>query len=120
MLTYFAIILYSNLELELHKIYQVQWDKGPINCVSFNHNRELLASGGDDETIRIWDIPRKKCKQIIEDHSRRWGQITCLVWLGGRANDDLQPIAFGTGRGLVIIYRRSRTDVSYTDRRNKP
>lgn len=73
-----------------------------------------MASGGDDETVRIWEIPAKKCRQIIEDHGKRWGQITCLVWLGGRSNEDLQPIAFGTGRSLVVIYRRSRIDVSRT------
>ena len=48
------------------------------------------------------------------------GQITCLVWLGGQANDDLQPIYFGTGHNLVIIYWHSRTDVSYTGHRKKP
>ncbi|KAF8817372.1 WD40 repeat-like protein, partial [Phlegmacium glaucopus] len=83
--------------------------KGPINCLSFNHNGELLASGGDNETIRIWDIPTRKCRQIIEDHGKRWGQITCLVWLGGQSNEDLQPIAFGTGHGLTPMLELAST-----------
>lgn len=35
--------------------------KGHTNfvfCVNFNHKSNLLASGGFDETVRIWDIAR--------------------------------------------------------------
>jgi WD40 repeat protein len=93
--------------------------KGLINCLSFNHNGELLASGGDDETVGIWEVPARKCQQIIEDHGKRWGQIICLAWIGGRSSENLQPIVFGTGCGLVVIYRRSRMDVSYNHHRTK-
>ena len=27
-------------------------------CVNFNHKSNLLASGGFDETVRIWDVAR--------------------------------------------------------------
>ena len=63
-------------------------------------------------TVRVWEISTKKCLQILEDSGRRWGQFTCLTWLGNWGNDDLKPIAFGTGRGLIVIYRRPRIDVS--------
>src|ERR1700679_4347136 len=104
--------------------------KGPINCLSFSYGGELLASGGeyfvpvfskavcnelvagDDEEVRVWEISTKKCLQVLEDPGRRWGQITCLTWLANWGNDGLNPIAFGTGRGLMVIYRRSRSDVS--------
>jgi WD40 repeat protein len=86
--------------------------KGPINCLSFSHGGELLAIGGDDETVRIWEISTKKCLHILEDPGKRWGQITCVAWLGNLGNDDLKPIAFRTGRGLMVIYRRPRIDVS--------
>lgn len=66
---------------------------------------------GDDEAVRIWEISTKKCLDILEDPGKRWGQITCLTWLGSPGNDELKPIAFGTGRGLVVIYRRPRVDV---------
>jgi COMPASS component SWD3 len=35
--------------------------KGHTNfvfCVNFNHKSNLLASGGFDETVRIWDVAR--------------------------------------------------------------
>jgi WD40 repeat protein len=67
---------------------------------------------GDDETVRIWEISTKKCLHVLEDPGRRWGQITSLTWLDNWGNDDLKPIAFGTGRGLIVIYRCPRIDVS--------
>ena len=67
---------------------------------------------GDDQTVRVWEISTKKCLHVLEDPGRRWGQITCLTWLGNWGNDDLKPIAFGTGRGLMVIYRCLRIDVS--------
>jgi hypothetical protein len=67
---------------------------------------------GDNETVHIWEISTKKCLQISEDPGKRWRQITCLTWLGNWGNDDLKPIAFRTGRVLMVIYHRSRIDVS--------
>ena len=29
---------------------------GPVNSFSFNLNGSLLASGGDDEEVQIWDL----------------------------------------------------------------
>ncbi|KAF8898280.1 WD40-repeat-containing domain protein [Gymnopilus junonius] len=80
--------------------------KGPINCLSFNRDGALLArvSIGDDETVRIWDVSTKKCKEVLEDPGQRWGQVTCLVWLGGKVKEDTQQLAFGTGRGFLIIF----------------
>lgn len=65
---------------------------------------------GDDETVRVWEVSTKKSLQILEDPGRRWGQITCLTWLDNWEADDLNPIAFGTGRGLMVIFRWSRIE----------
>ncbi|KAF9007629.1 WD40-repeat-containing domain protein [Cyathus striatus] len=54
--------------------------KGPVNCIVFSHSATLLASGGDDETLRIWDVGKKLCQQALEDHCGRWGQITSIKW----------------------------------------
>jgi len=65
---------------------------------------------GDDETVHVWEVTTKKSLHVLEDPGRRWGQITCLTWLDSWGADDLKPIAFGTGRGLIVIYRSSRID----------
>ncbi|KAF9000162.1 WD40-repeat-containing domain protein [Cyathus striatus] len=59
---------------------RLQGSKGPVNCVAFSHSATLLASGGDDETLRIWDVGKKLCQQALEDHCGRWGQITSIKW----------------------------------------
>lgn len=67
---------------------------------------------GDDETVRIWDVCAKKSRQVIRDHGGRWGQITCVAWLAGENGDASLSLCFGTGRGRILIYRRSKTGVS--------
>jgi hypothetical protein len=51
------------------------------------------------------------CQQVIQDRSTRWGQITCLKWTGSELADQNKTICFGTGRGMVLIYRRLRSGV---------
>ena len=68
---------------------------------------------GDNEKIFVWEVATWKCKHLLEDSGRHWGQITCLSWLANRRRQDdgLAVLAFGTARGLVVIYRPSRTEV---------
>ena len=64
----------------------------------------LTASKGDDEMLRIWNVKAKRIYQVISDHLGRWGQIICIKWL----SDNGTAICFGTGRGLVLIYQRTK------------
>ena len=50
----------------------------PINAFSFNLSGTLLASGGDDEEVRIWDLQVFRRYQTLGDHGSTWGQITCI------------------------------------------
>ena len=75
----------------------------------------LTAFKGDDEMLRIWNVEAKCNYQVISDHLGRWGQITCIKWL----LDNGTSICFGTGRGLVLVYQRTKDTVSqYTYTRN--
>ncbi|KJA24984.1 hypothetical protein HYPSUDRAFT_53480 [Hypholoma sublateritium FD-334 SS-4] len=47
---------------------------GPINCLSLTRDGSLLASGADDQVLRIWDIREKRRLQTLQDKSERWGQ----------------------------------------------
>ncbi|KAF9000895.1 WD40-repeat-containing domain protein [Cyathus striatus] len=91
--------------------------KGLVNCVSFSPSGMLLASGGDDETVHIWDLEKKTCQQAIEDHCSRWGQITAIKWFPGSTTGDT-TFAFGTGQGLVLVYRQSDTMTAYHELSN--
>ncbi|KDR79751.1 hypothetical protein GALMADRAFT_136362 [Galerina marginata CBS 339.88] len=111
---YFALF-FGAADETYYKYTKFSGIRGPVNCLSFSPGGELLASGGDDEIVRIWEITTKKCLHILEDPGKRWGQITCLAWLSNLGTDDLKPIAFGTGRGLIVIYRRSRVDAGMVE-----
>lgn len=83
--------------------------KGPINCVAFNNSGSLLASGGDDETVQVWDMRYLQSIQTFADRNRRWGQITCIKFISFDAISDW--MCFGTGRGRFLVYRRLRKSV---------
>ena len=80
--------------------------KGPINCLAFSTNSSLLASGGDDQMVQVWDMNHLQSIQTIADRNCRWGQITCLKFISADMTSDW--MCFGTGRGRFLVYRRLR------------
>ncbi|KAF8991334.1 hypothetical protein BDQ17DRAFT_1332920 [Cyathus striatus] len=55
------------------------------------HSATLLASSGDNKTLRIWDVGKKLCQQALEDHC---------------------------GWGLALIYRQSNATVAFHELSN--
>ena len=47
-----------------------------ILCSSFSNNGYHLATGSDDNTIRLWDLRRKNCFYIIPAHTKLISDIT--------------------------------------------
>lgn len=39
---------------------------GPISCLEFSSSSELLASGGSDSTVRVWDFKKQICKGTLK------------------------------------------------------
>lgn len=39
---------------------------GPISCLEFSSSSELLASGGSDSTVRVWDFNKQICKGTLK------------------------------------------------------
>lgn len=39
---------------------------GPISCLEFSSSSELLASGGSDSAIRVWDFNKQICKGTLK------------------------------------------------------
>ncbi|GAA5849122.1 hypothetical protein JCM8547_006455 [Rhodosporidiobolus lusitaniae] len=40
-----------------------------VFCVAWNPRGDLLASGGMDETVRLWDVQKGTCKRVLPAHS---------------------------------------------------
>jgi WD40 repeat protein len=38
-----------------------------VECIAYNSAKNILCSGGDDKTIRCWDINMMNCQAIIFD-----------------------------------------------------
>ncbi|KAJ7176405.1 WD40-repeat-containing domain protein [Mycena crocata] len=74
---------------------------GAINSVLFFENGSMLASGGDDQCLRIWDLTSGQCVQELKDPL--WGQILDLKLLEGSGNGSA-TIFIGTARGFVVTY----------------
>jgi len=51
---------------------------GAINCMTVSEDGSILATGSDDNTIRLWTAktPRCDCIGILSGHT---GYITCVV-----------------------------------------
>ena len=40
-----------------------------MNSVSFSRDGTKVASGSDDETVKLWDVTSGECLQTLEGHS---------------------------------------------------
>ncbi|KAJ7432489.1 WD40-repeat-containing domain protein [Mycena galericulata] len=75
---------------------------GPVNTILFFDDGTRLATGGDDQVVRIWDVQSGDCQQELSDS--QWGQITNLSGMVDGFGRKTQGLLIGTGRGLVSNY----------------
>src|ERR1700677_5389366 len=85
-----------------------------INCLAFSCDSNYLVSGGDNGAVQIWNLGAYKCLQTIHDRGGKWGQITCVKWLGPERGVVGESLCFETGRGMALIYSRPKAGVCIT------
>ncbi|KJA24988.1 hypothetical protein HYPSUDRAFT_53484 [Hypholoma sublateritium FD-334 SS-4] len=105
-------------------VKRLKGSKGPVNALAFNRDVTLLASGGDDEIVRIWEIATGNVCQQLLDLTGRWGQITCLAFVYHDSSttallSECQWIFFGSGRGMFTLYHQMKDTKEFVQILNK-
>jgi periodic tryptophan protein 2 len=77
-----------------------------LNCVSYSPNGQLMASGGDDGKIKLWNNDTGYCFVTFNEHA---GPITGTTFTS-RGNVVLSSSLDGTVRAFDLVrYRNFRT-----------
>lgn len=53
---------------------------GSVTALAFSLDSQLLASGGEDRSIRLWDTQTWTCRQVLPGHA--W-QVSSLAFISG-------------------------------------
>lgn len=76
------------IRLEAHKDY--------ITCLAYQHQGELLASGGEDGVVVLWQPSKQRGALALAKHAAAVSQVAWSV--------DDQRLAVGTAAGGVLMY----------------
>ena len=54
---------------------------GPVSCMTFDPTSTLLATGGSDATIKVWDVVKQYCTHNLRGHQGvvRYTDVTILI-----------------------------------------
>lgn len=76
-------------------VYTLEGHHGPVHSVAFSHNGDILASGGEDQMILLWDLDSGEILRKIAGHRNTvrhltfsrgdryllsGGDITAMLW----------------------------------------
>jgi WD40 repeat protein len=78
---------------------QLDAHQANVTCLAFQHRGALLASGGEDGLVALWQPGKQLGAAALVKHAE---PIALLVW-----SADDQHLAVGTASGRVLIYTTS-------------
>ena len=51
-----------------YNVLEFRGHSGPITCLQYDEQRNLLVSGSADMTVRVWDTNNQSCISILKGH----------------------------------------------------
>ncbi len=69
---------------------------GRVRSVAWSPNARLLASGGSDQTVRLWDAPTGQPRRTIQEHSQ---SVNSVAW-----NPDGQLLASSSVENTIKVW----------------
>src|SRR4051812_30872447 len=86
----------------------IEAHKGRVCALAYSPDGKLLASGGEDRKVRLWEVATGAETAVLKPHS---GCIYALAFM-----PDGQFIASGGGRNELFVWNRNTlTRTSFTD-----
>jgi len=76
--------------------FELRKHQDTINALAFSPDGQTLASGGDDRTAILWDIPSGKIKRTLKGHDVT---VTSLAF-----SPDGQTLATGSGNAAIVLW----------------
>ena len=70
--------------------------RGFVHCVAFSPNGEMLAAGGEDSTVVLWDVASQQQIGTLEGHD---DGVNCIAF-----SPDGRALASGSADGTVILW----------------
>jgi WD40 repeat protein len=67
-----------------------------VNAISFSADGELMATGGDDRTVILWDTATGKARHTLKGHDLT---VTSLAF-----SSDGVLLASGSGNASVVLW----------------
>ena len=85
----------TKMEMDKYSIV-LKGNSDTTRSVAWSPDGRFLASGGDDKSIRIWNVSSSKCVLVLKDHS---DTISSLAW-----SSDGQHVVSGSNHDSTRIW----------------
>jgi len=87
------------------QLYQMKGHQGAVNCLAAHPTKEIVASGGDDATVRVW-LFTGAGEQILLFNQTRGGPVRSLAFLPGG-----NTLVAGSDDGILRRYDMRRGEL---------
>lgn len=101
------------------QIAHLQGHTGPVQCLAFSRDGKMLATGSDDQTMRIWDVQRWQLGATLRGYSNAVNSLAfsadggLLAWAGGLGYDHT-IVLWEQSSGRLLAALRCRETVTPT------